>query len=296
VLNSYTFVRAGTIDTALEAAKNAAGSALFLAGGTDLMVSINHGRLDRDRTLVYIGDIPEMKKISCEAGVLRIGSLVTAAALLESLPVKAQAAAVRMAAREMASPQVRNRATIGGNIAAASPSGDFITALIALGANVVLAGNGRRVPVEDVPIGVKRTSLGSGDMIERIEIQPSCGKESSAFVKIGKRKAMTISIANAACRLSLEADGTTIRDIRIAIGACAPTVVRAEALEAALKGKSVFAAGSCIHLAAEAISPITDGRATKWYRNEIVPILVHRSIKTAAAIANGGDPDQGVVL
>jgi len=292
-VDEYKYYRASSTADAVKALSEAGEKALVLAGGTDLMVAVNHGRMDRGHTFVYIGDVPGLSGIAESKGALSIGSLVTAAQILESGLVREKASALWMAAKELAAPQVRNRATIGGNIGTASPSGDFIAALVALGAEAAIESGGKHVKVEDIPIGVKKTSLASNEIITGITIPLSDTKQGSAFVKVGKRKAMTISIANAAVWLALEADGKTVKDIRIAVGACAPTVVRAKSVEEALKGADISSlSGRPSPIAEGEIKPITDQRATAWYRREVVPVLIRRAVLKAAAIANGADPGE----
>ena len=281
------YKKAHSIDDALAFLGEAGDSALILAGGTDVMAGLN-GKPSPDKTVIYIGDIPELKGIRETEESVRIGSLVTAAEIEDSDIVAKYAAALSEAAKESAGPQVRNRATIGGNIGTASPAGDLLCALFALNASVVIAGSKSIRGISEVVTGVKKTSLKPGEFITEIIIPKMPAAYGSAFHKIGKRKAMTISIASAACAVSL-GSGDCIEDIRIAIGAAAPTVVRAAALEKLLKG-SAFAESDITEkskLAADAISPITDQRATSWYRREVAPVLTAMAVMAAINAAKG---------
>ena len=294
-MEEYKYHRASSIADAVKAMNEAGEKAVVLAGGTDLMAAVNHGRSDRGHTFVYIGDVPGLAEITESNGVLTVGSLVTASQILESKLIREKASALWIAARDLAAPQIRNRATIGGNIGTASPSGDFITALIALDAEATIEGGGKQVKVEDIPIGVKKTSLAPNEIITGIAVPLFAAKQGSAFVKIGKRKAMTISIANAAVWLALEEDGRTVKDIRVAVGACAPTVKRIKSLEAVLTGADISSLATLsIQIMEDEIQPITDQRATAWYRREIVPVLIRRAAMKAAAIANGANPREEV--
>ena len=295
-MEEYKYHRAADVGDAIKALDDAGGKGLVLAGGTDVMVDVNHGRLDRGHTFVYIGDIPGLADIAEQDGALRIGALATASQIIESGVVREKASALWLAAKELGGPQVRNRATIGGNIMTANPSGDFIPALIALGAEASIEAGGRRVKVEEIPVGVKKTSLSGNEIVTGFTLPPSAAKEGSAFVKIGKRKAMTISVVNAAAWVALDEAGETIKDIRIAVGCCGPVVVRIKSLETALVGAKVSSLKEQpMQPAAGEIQPRTSKRGTQWYRSEIVPVLIRRAVIKAASIANGADPCEEVV-
>lgn len=283
------YLKATSLSEALDGL-GSAGSPRILAGGTDLLVEHNRQPLAADTTFVYIGDIGELKQIHDRGDTLEVGSLATAAALEGSALVARKAPALMMAARESAGPQVRNRATIGGNIATASPAGDLVCALYALDATVVVAGPGGRneKAMGELITGVKRTSLQKGELIESICIPTFEGTTGSAFCKMGSRKAMTISVANAACRVRLEGD--TIADIRLAVGAMAPTVLRMTDIEGSLTGKKAEEAAirEACKDAAALVAPITDGRSTEWYRREVAPVLLAKTVLLAVEIARKG--------
>lgn len=275
-----------TLNDALSSLKNF-GNSKILAGGTDLLVEHNRQPLAMDTTLVYIGDIDELKTIGKTGAMLEIGSLVTMAQLEQSSLVATQASALQMAAQESAGPQVRNRATIGGNIATASPAGDLVCALYALDAAVVIANAGGLTtkPIAEFITGVKSTALKPDELIAGVAIPLVSGPIGSAFSKLGNRKAMTISVANAACRVTL--DGYIIRDIRLAAGSVAATVVRLPIVEQALSGQPAdpqLVREKC-ELAKDSVNPITDQRATKWYRKEVLPVLLAQTIMQAVANA-----------
>lgn len=277
------YCKATSLEHALELLASCNGIPRILAGGTDVMVAMNSKPADPDTSIIYIGDIESLKDIREDGAFLRIGALVTASQLAGSPLVEKYATALGQAAADSAGPQVRNRATIGGNIATASPAGDLICALFALGAELIIQKRGGVVtrPIDEVVTGVKKTALQPDEMIAEIRVPKTHAPHASAFSKMGKRKAMTISIANAACSVELS-DGL-IADIRIAVGAAAPTVIRVPMVEAALRGKPAEEAviRSAARQAAQAIAPITDQRATKWYRMEVVPVMVANTIRKA---------------
>jgi len=258
---------------------NEAEGGQIIAGGTDVMVGLNANAVPDDLTLVHIGDIDELKYITETEEAFEIGSLTTDTMLCDSEAVREKAYALWQAAYQSAGPQVRNRATVGGNIGTASPAADVVCALEALDADAVIAGpdGEKTVKVASIITGPKKVNLQKGEIITKLIVP----KAASAFNKIGKRQAVTISIANTST--AVEMDGDIIKDIRIVIGSVAATHVRAEAVEAALKGQKADAAliEEKSKLAADSINPITDQRATAWYRKQIVPVLVARSIKEA---------------
>ena len=256
----------------------------ILAGGTDILVTLNGNAVPDDLTLVHIGEIAELRRITETETALKIGCLVTDTMLAGSAAVEKHAHALWQAARQSAGPQVRNRATVGGNIGTASPAADVVCALEAMDAvaHIVGPGGERDARLGEIITGPKKTSLARGEIITELTVP----KGASAFEKIGKRQAMTISIANAAAWVELEGD--TIRALRVVIGSAAPTHVRAAEVEAALTGQKVSRAvvEEKARLAVHSISPLTDQRATQWYRTEAVPVMVARAI--LAACEQGG--------
>lgn len=276
------YVRATTVSEAVELLREADGKGVLLAGGTDLMVAMNAKPAPVETTIIDLGSLDELKEIREDDDSLRIGALVTAAELAASPVVHVWAEALAQAAAASAGPQVRNRATIGGNIGTASPAGDLISALYALDATVVIAGPEGlcEKKINEVVVGVKRTSL-CGGVITELVIPKRCpGCTTSAFEKMGKRKAMTVSLANVSCLIKLSEDKSTIEEARVVVGSAAPTVVRAAAVEQALCGAALTeeAIGEAAKLVVESIDPITDQRATRWYRLEVIPVMVAKAV------------------
>ena len=292
-MQNIEYLKAESIADAVSKLESAGDSATILAGGTDLLVGYNSKPVKQGTTIVYIGEIEEMKAIEETEKELRIGSLVTTAEIAESPLIARYARGLQQAAQESAGPQVRNRATIGGNIATASPAGDMISPLYALGASVAIAGkNGNVIKnMSEVIIGVKKTALTRDQIITQFIIPKSGSTTESAFEKIGKRKAMTISSANAACQVTLDKDCTIIKDLRVSVGAAGPTIGMAHNLANALRGNPVdhVFIKEKSRLACEVISPITDQRATRWYRQEVVPVLVYNVIIKAIAQVKNSD-------
>ena len=286
------YYKATDIDHALELLEQAGENGLILAGGTDVMVDFNRTPVEADKVVVYIGDLHELARISEDDDAIHLGCLVTAAQILDSGIIKKHAYVLWEAAHESSGPQVRNRATIGGNIGTASPAGDMIAALQCLDARVtvIFKQGAAEKAIDEIITGVKKTSLCKGELMTGITIQKTKQPSASAFEKIGKRKAMSISIASASCFVKLDKDFERIEDVRIAIGAASQTTVRATDVENALRGavisddvireKSTYAISS--------ISPITDQRAPGSYRSEVVPVLVSRAVCKAVKRAVAG--------
>lgn len=281
------YYQATSVHQAADYLKEYKDTAKLLAGGTDIMVLENQYALPADTVFVGIEDIPELKRIALQEDGIHIGSMVTAAELTDDPLIKQYLNALYLAAKESASPQVRNRATIGGNVGTASPSGDLLTALIALDAVAVIEGTDgeKRIDVKDIPVFVKKTCLDPTDIIKEFVIALPEEREDSFFIKMGKRKAMTISIVSMAAKVKLSEDLLVIEKVNISAGACAPTPKRLTALEKAATGciaeDTEFEAIS--EEALKDVSPITDMRATAWYRKELVKVFAQRVLSGAVA-------------
>lgn len=263
--------------------------ALVLAGGTDLMVEVNEGhrRIEPDLTVVAVDRVPELRTWTLDraAGTLRIGAGVSYAEL-EDEPLAELLPALAQAARTVGSPQIRNAATIGGNLATCSPAGDGLPVLSALGATVELASAAgtRTLPVDEFMLGVKRTALQPGELLTAVTVPLLQGWQ--GYAKVGVRNAMVIAIAGACVAV----DGPS-RSVRLALGSVAPTVVRAAEAEAYAAANVPWSgdpvdpavAAEFGRLAAEASRPIDDHRATAAYRRHAVEVLSRRLLTRAFA-------------
>ena len=258
------------------------GNVTVLAGGTDLMPQTQVGRVSFQPVLMNIQRVPELKGIAEEGGVVRIGALVTITELLESALVRERLNLLWQSCDHFASDQIRNAATVGGNLCNASPAGDTLVPLLALEARVVLVAksNGtlqtRRVPLAAFLLGPGRSCRGPDELLTAVEVPlPSAGF-AGEFYKHGTRPGLdiaAISIAAGARR-----DGAVLRDVRIAFGAVAPTVIRAPRAEAALEGRAPDAATleAAVQTALAEIHPISDVRASDWYRRELIHNMLTR--------------------
>jgi CO/xanthine dehydrogenase FAD-binding subunit len=261
-----------------------AGNVTVLAGGTDLMPQSLAGKLRMQPVLMNVRRVPELQGISESAGTVRIGALVTITELLESALVRNRLDLLWQACDHFASDQIRNAATVGGNVCNASPAGDTLVPLLALDAAVVLASkpngalNERRVPLGSFLLGPGRTGRASTELVVAVEVPlPPAGFD-GAFYKHGTRPGLdisTISIAAGAVR-----DGGTLRDVRIAFGAVAPTPIRAPRTEAALEGRMADpeTLETAARTALEEVRPISDVRGTDWYRREMIHNMLKRAL------------------
>ena len=261
----------------------AGGDAHVLAGGTDLMVEVNHG-LRRPEAIVAVGRIPELRTWSIDGGMLRIGAAVTYTEMLAS-SFAAAASALSEAARTVGSPQIRNAGTIGGNVATASPAGDTLPVLVALEATVELVAPGgtRHVPLAELITGPKRTTIAAGELVTAVTVEtgPHLTQE---YLKVGTRNAMVIAAASCAVVVDV-----TARSVRVGLGSVGPVPLRAPEAEAWVASRLTWdGSGLAEDLAGEfgrrvsaEARPIDDHRSTAAYRRHAVGVLAARGLRRA---------------
>jgi CO/xanthine dehydrogenase FAD-binding subunit len=247
--------------------------ATLVAGGTDLMVEINRGRLRPD-ALIDLSQVEELTQWRCDGDTVFVGAGVTFDRIVREL---AEFPALAQAARSVGSPEIRKRATIGGNLATASPAGDGIVVLAAYDADVVVSAHGRdtlRIPWRRFFTAPKRTVLEPDELIVGVEWRATAGPD--AFAKVGIRNAMTIAVASVCLKLDEQA-----HSVRIGLGSVGPTVLRAaqaEELAAACEwddpGAALIELGR--QAAAEA-QPIDDLRGSEAYRRRVVEVMTRRA-------------------
>ena len=261
-----------------------------IAGGTDLIPGVRAG-VTRPGMLVDLRCLP-LSEITTKEDRVRIGARVTFADLLRSPLLAAEYPALVAAAAEVGGPPIRNRATLGGNLANASPAADGAPPLLVYDASVVLVGgNGEReVPVAAFFAGPGRTVLSPGEIITEVRMPLMTSRTVSSFAKLGTRLAMAVSIVSVAVRVTGD-DSRSIRECRIALGAVAPTPIRVETAEEIVvaEGLSTDAVAQASTAAAATCSPIDDLRATAAYRRQIVEVLVSRLLTRSAAQLSGGN-------
>lgn len=258
--------------------------ATILAGGTDLVPKINYYELRPDN-LIFIGGL-KLDYIKEEDKKLVIGAGTTWTQIATSTPVLEKVGILAEAAQLGASVAIRNAGTIGGNLANASPAADLAAALLALNAELSLKSEkeDRVVAIKDFFTGPGQTVRKPTELLTEISIPIPKGKTS--FLKLGRRKALTLSVANTGVHLIM--DGNRCEDARISLGAMAPTPLRCTKAEELIKGKAVDATliSECAAEAVNESSPIDDQRATAWYRKKAGKALVARALAKAAGINN----------
>ena len=286
------FLQPTTWAEALEA-KAAHPDAVPIAGGTDVMVAVNFGRL-RPARLLDLTRVEDLRQWDTEDGAVRLGAGVPYSRVITELGGRLPGLA--MAARTIGSPQIRNRGTVGGNLATASPAGDAHPALLAAGAEVEVASvrGSRRIPVPDFYTGVKRTAMAEDELIAAVRITPPSGPQQ--YSKIGTRNAMVIAVA--AFGLALH---PARRAVGTGIGSAAPTPRRAPAAEEFLAGeldglwdsRGELPPATAVRfgeLVAGAAVPIDDVRGSARYRVHALSVMARRALTWAWADYRKGDP------
>lgn len=279
----YQFITADSVPHALKLLGQHGQTARVVCGGTDLMVRLHLKRLP-ECVFINIRELEELRYIREEDGWICIGAGTTLGALEHSLLLMDKAPTLFQAAQVFADPNVRHSATLGGNICNASPSADSAPSLLAFDAQVVIAREDgqRTLPIRQFFTGVGRTALNPGELVTQVRFHPN---PNSAFVKVGLRNAMAISVVNIAASVDLSQDGV-MKDVRIAVGAVAPTPVRAGHAEDCLRGKRPEDA--VIRQAMDAIQmdikPITDVRASEQYRRIVTENMMRRVVRKACGI------------
>ena len=273
---------------------------LVLAGGTDLMV--RESAAVRDRPVLDVTRVGELARVSLEGDTLVLGAGVTYARCLAEPAIRRAAPLLVEVAQRFASPPIRNVATLGGNVANASPAGDGVAALWALDAEVEAwtpDGACRRALAQLVT-GPGRVALPAGNLLTAFLIPVPAAGEGAAFYKLVNRAwpehPMAISVASVVVRLRLDARGR-VGMARVVLGAVAPTPVRAPAAEGALVGEVPTAerVAQAAALVVEAARPIDDVRASADYRRAVLPAVARVALERAVARATGipGRPGLG---
>jgi CO/xanthine dehydrogenase FAD-binding subunit len=248
-----------------------------LAGGTDFYPARVGRAIDED--VLDIGGIEVLRGITAGATGWRLGATTTWSALLEAdLPPVFDG--LKQAAREVGGRQIQNAGTLAGNICNASPAADGVPALLALDAEVEIAGStARRLPLRQFITGVRRTALAPGELVVAIHVPRH--EAESAFLKLGARRYLVISIAMAAATLEFT-DGR-VAAARVAVGACSPVAERLPALEQALIGAPRDQLADRVDAAQLApLSPIDDVRGSAAYRQDAVITLLRRLLASFA--------------
>jgi carbon-monoxide dehydrogenase medium subunit len=263
------------------------GEAKIIAGGTDLLVDLKH-RSIRAEHLVSISGLEELKGIVIKDNELWLGANVTLNTVADSELVKKHLKALSESAFSMASEQIRNMGTIGGNIASAVPSADLPPVLIVAGASVLIRGKEgqRKVPLAQFFLGPRKTVLKYDELLEQVIVPRQPKNSAISYKKVMLRGANALAVAGVAAGLTLK-EGL-IKNGLIVLGAVAPTPLVAKEASAALKGQTVDNElfEKVAEIAARESRPIDDIRGSKQYRRELVRVLTKRALTEALSRIN----------
>lgn len=278
-----------TLSDALSLLAKHGAEAKVIAGGTDVMVDIKFK--EEPGSLVNIKKIPGLTGIKENGASLRIGALTTIRELETSTVLRAKLPVLWEAAHQFASLQVRNTATLGGNIGRASPSGETLAPLLVLDAKVKVAfADGEKTEsFSSFFQGPGKTSMGAKGLLTEIEVPYPAAGSKGVYLKHAVRGAMDIAMVGVAVLITPDAGKNNLQDVRIGLGAVAPTPVRAPKAEALLRGKPLTAAlvKEAAALAASEASPISDQRSSAENRRWIVEALTRRGLEQTWQAATG---------
>jgi len=305
-LTGYEYYKPKTIEEAIKLMGSLEG-ARYIAGGTDVMVLLRQKKI-APRCMISLRNIADLTRIDIKDG-LRVGSAVTHSAIEENEHIKKRYSALNDATTHLGSRQIRNVATIGGNICNAAPSADTACPLLVLDARAIIAGpkGAREVDLDDFFLGPGSTALEKDEIVKEFVMPPFDENTGSAYIKHTRRQAMDLPILGVAARITisvkdesevrcrdmfctidsisnilsrLKEEGLKCEDARIAMGVVAPRPIRAKKAEAALKGKIVSPElfEEIGNIAAGEAQPRDSIRGEAWYRSEMIRVLTKRAL------------------
>ncbi|MBC8098412.1 MAG: FAD binding domain-containing protein [Armatimonadetes bacterium] len=295
-----TYETVTTIDDALRLLAQHGERARIIAGGTDLLIELERQQRPDVDTLIDISRIPDLDTISLKDGRVRLGALVTHNQVVASAFLREVALLLVQAAWEVGAPQIRNRATIAGNLITASPANDTICPLMALDASVTLVSlthGEREVRLSEFYKGVRKTVMRADELMTALHFRALESHERGMFIKLGLRRAQAISVINVTAVVAFEGD--TVIHAALALGSVAPTIIRIPAAEAALIGHTLTPdiIAQTARAAAAVPTPIDDIRSSAAYRTEMIRVLVGRALGALAAqTQSDGLPDNPALL
>jgi carbon-monoxide dehydrogenase medium subunit len=286
-VSRYDYHQPGTLEEAFRL-KNSMPESLYISGGTDLMVRINKKEI-RPLALISLQSLPDLSGVE-NGNNMRIGSMTSVSSLLNNPLLHDQYPILIQAAKELGNVQIRNVATIGGNLCNGSPAADLAPPLLVLEARVRLQSGkkNREIPLEKFYRGPGKTAVSPREILTDILLDHPEKNARMAFYKKGRTK-MDLAIASIAVLIRME--GNRCLNARIAAGSVAPTPVRLFEVEALLERQTISekTLADAQKLAAKSVSPITDIRATESYRRHIVGILVKRALQSLADEESGNE-------
>jgi carbon-monoxide dehydrogenase medium subunit len=281
-LQGVRYHRPSTLRDACLLGRHLGEKGAFLAGGTELIPDNLNGR-DTTAELISLGALTELRGIAVDGDTLRIGSLTTIAELTRSPVVKEWLPALSEAALALGSPQIRSRATVGGNFCRAVSCADLPPAVLIANARLRIASpdTTREIAAEDFFVGARRTVLTPGELLVEVRIPRPPAHTGTSFERFGLRNGLAIAVASVAARIQWS-DGY-IKDAAVALGAVAPTPMLVDEIPAFLRGNppspELFERAAALCVAAS--KPISDIRGTADFRRRITAVLAHRALDRA---------------
>ena len=282
----FDFEAPSSVEATLALLAGTRGEARLLAGGTDLLVKMKQGVL-KPRLVVALGRIQELTTITSSraSGAVRLGPLCTMATLAQSPWQAPGLEALAEGAAVVGGPIIRNRATVGGNIVTARPCADSVAPLMALDAELEIRSSQweRTYALDGFITGPGQTEIRPDEVVVGVRVPPRpAGRTGSAYIKIGRRAAMEVTITGCAASVDLDEEKKVTR-ARLVYTSVAPIPVRVRAAEEAVEGKwaSVNTVQEAGALARRGVTPIDDMRAPAAYRSEVVEILTRRALTLA---------------
>jgi carbon-monoxide dehydrogenase medium subunit len=275
------------IKMCIETLAQRGADAKVVAGGTDLLPQLKNGLL-KPACVVDLSRLPPLRRLKGDRQGLRVGAAVTARELELDAHVRRGYQSLAEGGALVGSVQIRNLATVGGNLCNAAPSADMAPPLLALEAEAVIAGpqGERRVPLASFFLGVRRTVLAHDEVLVELVVPAPGPRSGGNYLRHTPRRELDIAVVGVAAQLTLS-NGTCAK-ARIALAAVAPTPVRATAAEQALEGQPVTpeAIERAAELAVGAAQPISDQRGSADFRRHLVRVLTRRTLTTALARAS----------
>lgn len=272
--------------------------ARIIAGGTDILIEIEQGKRVGVDTLIDISRIPNLDTIRLHGDTITLGALVNHNHVVDSQIIRERALPLAQASWEVGAPQIRNRATVVGNLITASSANDTITPLMALDAEVTLSSmrGERNIRLSEFYMGLRQTIMQPDEILTSVSFPALASNERGIFLKLGLRRAQAISVVNVAIVLTFEDE--TVSAARITMGSVAPTIIRSQVAEQALVGRKLTpdAISEVARLAGQTPSPINDVRSTAEYRSEMVKVLVARALRALGQGTHDNLPDNPAML
>jgi len=276
-----TYFSPENIQDALQIINRGPDQSRIIAGGTDLVLDFSSGRLPPVDAVVDISNIPELKIISKDSESITIGSAVTLSEIIHSDLIQNHAGILSEAAQQIAGLQIRNIATLGGNVVNASPAADMVPPLLVQECMVIIINSDqviREIPLENFLQGNRQVDLSRCEIVTGFKFQVPEAKTIQYFRKVQNRGSMAIAVLNLAVFMGIK--DKHIAQVRIAMGAVAPTAVRIKSIEERLTGLPIYEADNPqiyneIH---KDIAPISDFRATRNYRLRVAQSITRQAV------------------